>query len=450
MASLAEERRKRRHDEPDTSDNRHAFQRDRDRVLYSAAWRRLGHVTQVVSPSEGIVFHNRLTHTLEVAQIGRRIAERLLDAEGEDKVERLGGLDPDVVETAALVHDLGHPPYGHAVETELNRLVSKHTEDGYEGNAQSFRIVTKLAVRRVAVEGLNLTRASLNAILKYPWLRALEGDDHRQKDNDADGRKKWGVYDTEFDDYKWAREVLPTSWEKRTLEAEVMDWADDVAYAVHDVEDFYRAGRIPLERFAEGGSEVDLFAEYTQRKLRKNMEIQQDEIRIILMGLYGFGQAVRPFVGARAQRSALKLSSSDLIADCVRKVSLAQRIDEEQLLVVPPYLRKQVEVLKQLTWFYVIDDRGVKTQQHGQRRVVRDLFAAYFKATGSPNDDVRGILPQRDLEDLEDRERREGPLSEEERARMVADIISSMTERQLLLTHRKLTGIELGSITDLI
>jgi len=168
------------------------------------------------------------------------------------------------------------------------------------------------------------------------------------------------------------------------------------------------------------------------------------------MGLYGFGQAVRPFVGARAQRSALKLSSSDLIADCVRKVSLAQRIDEEQLLVVPPYLRKQVEVLKQLTWFYVIDDRGVKTQQHGQRRVVRDLFAAYFKATGSPNDDVRGILPQRDLEDLEDRERREGPLSEEERARMVADIISSMTERQLLLTHRKLTGIELGSITDLI
>lgn len=94
MASLAEERRKRRHDEPDTSDNRHAFQRDRDRVLYSAAWRRLGHVTQVVSPSEGIVFHNRLTHTLEVAQIGRRIAERLLDAEGEDKVERLGALIP--------------------------------------------------------------------------------------------------------------------------------------------------------------------------------------------------------------------------------------------------------------------------------------------------------------------------------------------------------------------
>lgn len=450
MTSLAEERRKRRHNEPDTSDNRHTFQRDRDRVLYSAAWRCLGHVTQVVSPTEGIVFHNRLTHTLEVAQIGRRIAERLLDAEGEDKANLLGGLHPDVVETAALAHDLGHPPYGHAIETELNRLVSDYTEDGYEGNAQSFRIVTKLAVRRVAFEGLNLTRASLNAILKYPWLRAIERDDHRHKDNDVDGRKKWGVYDTEFDDYEWARRVLPTSQEKRCLEAEIMDWADDVAYAIHDVEDFYRAGRIPLERFGEVGAEVEYFAEYVEQKLGEELNLDRTQIQDILVGLFGFGQAARPFVGARAQRSALKLSSSDLIADCVKKVSLAQRVDEEQLLVVPPDLRKQVEVLKQLTWFYVIDDRTIKTQQHGQRRVVRDLFGAYFDATGSSNRDLRGILPQGNLEDLEDHERREGPLNEEERARMVADIISSMTERQLLLTHRKLTGIELGSITDLI
>ena len=376
--------------------------------------------------------------------------ERLLSVEGDDKADRLGGLDADVVETAALVHDLGHPPYGHAVETELRKLVSKYTKDGYEGNAQSFRIVTKLAVRRVGVEGLNLTRASLNAILKYPWLRALEDDHHRNKDSHVDGSKKWGVYDTESDDYEWARKVLSTSWKKRTLEAEVMDWADDVAYAVHDVEDFYRAGRIPLEQFAEGGSEVDLFSEYAHEKLSENMDIKQDEIRNLVKGLYGFGQAARRFVGARAQRSALKLSSSDLIADCVKGVSLAQHMDEDQLLVVPPDLRKRVEVLKQLTWFYVIDDRGIKIQQHGQRRVVKDLFKAYFKATGSSNRDRRGVLPQGDLEDLDDRERREGPLNEEARARMVADIISAMTERQLLLTHRKLTGIELGSITDLM
>jgi dGTPase len=120
---LLEGRQKRRHQNDTGTENRSPFQRDRDRVLYAAAWRRLGHVTQVVSPTEGIVFHNRLTHTLEVAQIGRRIAERLLSEE-KDKANRLGGINADVVETAALVHDLGHPPYGHAVETELDKLGS--------------------------------------------------------------------------------------------------------------------------------------------------------------------------------------------------------------------------------------------------------------------------------------------------------------------------------------
>lgn len=195
MFSL-EERQERYHDNDGEPDNRREFQRDRDRVLYSAAWRRLGHVTQVVSPTEGFVFHNRLTHTLEVAQIGRRIAERLLSEDDKEKAARLGGIDPDVVETAALVHDLGHPPYGHAVETELNKLVSEHTSDGYEGNAQSFRIVTKLARRRLAFDGLNLTRASLNAVLKYPWLRADKDENEKQY-------KKWGVYSTELERFSY-------------------------------------------------------------------------------------------------------------------------------------------------------------------------------------------------------------------------------------------------------
>jgi dGTPase len=158
------ERSRRLHPHDRKPDQRREAQRDRDRVIYTSALRRLGHVTQVVSPTEGIVFHNRLTHTHEVAQIGRRIAERLTaDEEGLRKAQRLGGIDPDVVETAALVHDLGHPPYGHAVEQELNYLVSvKHAfHDGYEGNAQSFRIVTKLAMRHRRFAGLNLTRAAM-------------------------------------------------------------------------------------------------------------------------------------------------------------------------------------------------------------------------------------------------------------------------------------------------
>jgi dGTP triphosphohydrolase len=136
-----------------------------------------------------------------VAQIGRRIAERLTaDEERLRKARGLGGIDPDVVETAALVHDLGHPPYGHAVEQELDHLVSiKHgVHDGYEGNAQSFRIVTKLAMRHRRFPGLNLTRASLNASLKYPWFRAGRGEDERK-------HNKWGVYKTEHRKFEWAR-----------------------------------------------------------------------------------------------------------------------------------------------------------------------------------------------------------------------------------------------------
>lgn len=433
-------RQDRRYQKSSEVDNRNRFQRDRDRVLYSAAWRRLGHVTQVVSPTEGIVFHNRLTHTLEVAQVGRRIAERFEN----ERVEHLGGVNPDVVETAALVHDLGHPPYGHAVETELNRQVSKFTHDGYEGNAQSFRIVTKLARRRLQFEGLDLTRASLNAALKYPWTRAEKDEVDRYK-NRVDRHKKWGVYSTELEDYYWAREIVSHSIDKKCIEAEIMDWADDVAYAIHDVEDFYRAGLIPLERFIDKRDpEVERFAEYAEGKLSEELSLDKDRIKDILLRVTKISPTERPYSGSTIQRAGLKALSSQLISDCVRNVSLANTIDDEFLLKVPESLRNQVEVLKQLTWLYVIDNRAIKIQQHGQRRVVKDLFEIYFEATGSSDSDLQGVLPESHLERLEDTP------DETTRARVVADLISSMTERQLLVTHRKLAGIDLGSITDLM
>ena len=151
-----------------TDDHRGPFQRDRDRIIYTSAFRRLAWVTQVVSAYEGDPFHNRLTHTLEVAQIGKRLAEKLLDEQPEEATA-IGGLDPEVVEAAALAHDLGHPPFGHAAERELDRLVRESgTSDGFEGNPQSFRVVTKLSVKGRESPGLNLTRATLDAILKYP------------------------------------------------------------------------------------------------------------------------------------------------------------------------------------------------------------------------------------------------------------------------------------------
>jgi dGTPase len=139
--------------------SRSAFERDRDRILYSEPFRRLAGVTQVVHAAEGHAFHNRLTHSLKVAQFGRRITQRFL----AHQPALASFLNADVVETACLAHDLGHPPFGHVGEEELNRSLTSDygVADGYEGNAQSFRIVTKLAVRSDKHEGLNLTRASL-------------------------------------------------------------------------------------------------------------------------------------------------------------------------------------------------------------------------------------------------------------------------------------------------
>jgi dGTPase len=431
------ERYRRLHPHDRKPDQRREAQRDRDRVLYTSALRRLGHVTQVVSPTEGIVFHNRLTHTHEVAQIGRRIAERLTASkEGLQRAQRLGGIDPDVVETAALVHDLGHPPYGHAVEQELDCLVSvKHgVHDGYEGNAQSFRIATKLAMRHWRFPGLNLTRASLNASLKYPWFRASENGDERK-------HKKWGAYETEEREFEWARQIHRGRSDNRCAEAEIMDWSDDVAYAVHDVDDFYRAGLIPLDRLRNRADhEVDRFCRYAAPRLNRNA----DEIKELLRSVVAASPIIEPYVGTNEQRQQLRTFTAELISKYVTAVEIADDPDEYPLLKVPPYLRAQVDVLKELTWFYVIDNRSIKTQQHGHRRVVKDLFKIYLDAGVSEDSDVRGILPESQKEQLIRAE------TKEQQVRVVADLISSMTEQQLMMTHRKLTGIELGSITDLI
>ncbi|MGH7489173.1 MAG: dGTP triphosphohydrolase, partial [bacterium] len=195
MARKRPARSDRRHTDgpPDQRDN---FQRDRDRILYSTALRRLAGITQVVGAAEGHVFHNRLTHTLEVAQLSRRLAENIL-AEQAELSRALGGIEPEVAEAAALAHDLGHPPFGHVAESELNRLITRdlRIRDGFEGNAQTFRVVTKLSVRHLDHQGQNLTRATLNAILKYPWFK---GTTVLQK-------KKFGAYGTERTDFQFAR-----------------------------------------------------------------------------------------------------------------------------------------------------------------------------------------------------------------------------------------------------
>lgn len=229
-------------------------QRDRDRILYSSALLRLGHVTQVASPEIGHIFHSRLTHSLKVAQVARRLVERLKTLQHKGRAAKLVEvIDPDAVEAAALAHDLGHPPFGHLAEQELNAAARGF--GGFEGNPQSFRILTRLSIRTVAQPGLNLTRQTLNGILKYPWTRDLERDDRSHK---------WGAYDSDRDYFDWTRRHSELSIP--SLEARIMDWADDVTYAVHDMDDFYRAGLVPLDRLVRLDEELSSFQSYLAAK----------------------------------------------------------------------------------------------------------------------------------------------------------------------------------------
>lgn len=409
----------------DSPDPRTGGQRDRDRILYSDYFRRLSGVTQVAASREVSLFHNRLTHSLEVAQLARRIAERVTQDDEEARAE----IDPDIVEAAALAHDLGHPPFGHCAEKELDRLVSEQKlQDGFEGNAQSFRIVTKLAQRAEEHPGLDLTRASLQALTKYPWPRGTGGDHHR----------KYGHFYPETDDFAWSRQgrVDPAT---RTPEAEIMDWADDVAYALHDVEDFYRAGLIPLDRLTHAeSSEWDDFLAYAFDRLKVPNEVQPDYLQVA----DDLHQEL-PTEPWHAQRSRGLFER--FVPAKINIFTSALRWERGRVLV-DPHATMEVALLKQLTWRYVIEAPALAGQQEGQRAIVRSLFRYY--ADQIADETSRRALPsiiQAYLgnDELTAQHDRDGLV-----ARVACDAVAGLTESQAVALHKRIIGVDTGSIFE--
>jgi dGTPase len=323
------------------------FERDRARVVHAAASRRLAAKTQVVGPQSDDFVRNRLTHSLEVAQVARDLSRAL-------------GCEPDIVETAALAHDLGHPPFGHNGERVLAELSAEC--GGFEGNAQTLRLLTRLEAKTFGPAGsvgLNLTRATLDACTKYPWSSA---DAEEPQGVHADGSprvvRKFGVYDDDRPIFDWVRAGL--AGRRRCLEAQVMDLADDVAYSVHDVEDAVVAGRIDLHALDRDA----VWATVREWYLPEADDADLDAALAGLRAVDGWPEAA--YDGSRRHLAALKNLTSDLIGrfcGAVQDATFASAdgpfVRYAADLVVPAATEREIAVLKGVAAHYVMraDDR---------------------------------------------------------------------------------------------
>ena len=418
-------RDRRHHAGANSRDEASPFARDRERILGSAAFQRLRGVTQVMAVAEPGQFHNRLTHSLAVARIGRKLAETLLSRpDGTALAEAAGGLDATVVEAACLAHDLGHPPFAHVAEHELDRLlVAAGVEDGFEANAQSLRVVCSLAAADPGSQGLNLTRATLAASLKYPWLR------HEA----AAIPHKWGAYTSEADALNWARALAPPGGQEPTLEAALTDWADLVAYAVLDFADFARADMLPLATLAASGAERDRFLAlvFSRRRIPAGEQATFEAIFVRLLADCHF-PAFSPT--ARRDDNALRCFCQHRIDEAIGAVSLSANGRGGPALAIDPATKATIFLLEGLTWHYVIDSKLLVPQRDAQRRMICGLFAWLAEEA------VEG----KSLERVPPTVRKALASAEAESARLreIGDYLASLTEKEAIALYRTLTELE--------
>lgn len=410
---------------PIKTDQRSDFERDRDRVLYSSAFHRLAGITQVVRAGDQEVFHTRQQHSIKVAQVGRRLAQKCV-MDYPIASAKLG-IDPEVVDAACLAHDLGHPPFGHAGEAALDELaVANHEPDGFEGNAQTFRILTRLGIRFQEFSGLDLTRATLAACLKYPWLRVP---------GSADKSKKWSVYGADEEAFKFARAFHKHDF--KTAEAALMDWADDIAYSVHDLEDFHRCGAIPwLEVFLNRDEIVKNAVKRWHNAPSNAANLLRSAIgRIEDLFLSAYESLfLAPYVGTEEQRFQLRNVTSTLIGRYIGAVSVS--ITNEPVRIAKKE-QAEVLILKQIFKDFIIESPALIAQQRGQTKVITNLFNEIHNEAkkGYPK-----FLPVK-MQYLWKHSGGKPP-------RFTTDCIASMTEREVVGLHARLFSASDASVLD--
>ncbi|MFG2022381.1 deoxyguanosinetriphosphate triphosphohydrolase [Streptomyces sp. NPDC048825] len=420
--------------EPDKRPGRTAFQRDRARVLHSAALRRLAGKTQVVTP--GTLPHSRLrssggtpieawdasprtrlTHSLECAQVGRELGAAL-------------GCDPDLVEAACLSHDLGHPPFGHNGEQALNEFAKDC--GGFEGNAQSLRLLTRIEPKRfqrseetgdLVSVGLNLTRAALDAATKYPWPRGAHPTDPASR--------KFGVYDDDRPVFDWVRKGAPDH--RICFEAQVMDWSDDVAYSVHDVEDGLHAGHIDPGCLYAEPERQSVFAVAIGRYVPADTdpaELAEALDRLLDQEWWPHG-----YDGSAVAQARLKDATSQLIGRFCLAAEAATRAAYgtgrltryAAELVVPRSARLECAVLKAVADRYVMQRAEQERLRADQRIVVAELAEALTaRAPDGLDPQFRALFD----EASDDRARK----------RVLVDQIASLTDASARSLNARLTA----------
>ncbi|WP_406198340.1 deoxyguanosinetriphosphate triphosphohydrolase [Kitasatospora sp. NBC_01560] len=407
--------------EPDKRPGRTAFQRDRARVLHSAALRRLAGTTQVVAPMRSDFPRTRLTHSLECAQVGRELGAAL-------------GCDPDLVETACLAHDIGHPPFGHTGEEALDQAAEAC--GGFEGNAQSLRILTRLEPKRFAPQGeeparlapwpgrsvgLNLSRAALDAATKYPWTHGAHPADPASP--------KYGVYADDLPVFRWLRAGSPAG--RKCFEATVMDWSDDVAYSTHDVEDGLQAGHIDPAVLRAPSERAELF----KVAERYAPDAEPEELAAALDRLLGQEWWPSAYDGTARARAGLKDLTSQLIGRFCLAAEQATRARYgpgrltryEAELVVPRDVRLECAVLKAVAVRFVMQRDEQAQLRARQRIVIAELAYVLNERAPEGLDPVFAALYQEADDDR-------GAL------RAVIDQIATLTDASALALHGRLVG----------
>jgi dGTPase len=384
---------------------RSEFARDRARVLHSYAFRRLADKTQVVVPGEDDFPRTRLTHSLEVAQIGREIGAAL-------------GCDPDVVETAGLAHDIGHPPFGHNGEQALDAVAVAC--GGFEGNAQTLRVLTRLEAKVLdpngAPAGLNLTRAVLDAACKYPWRR-------------REGEGKFGVYAEDVDAFAWVRDGSPAG-QTRCLEAQVMDWADDVAYSVHDVEDGVHGGLVRLAAVDDALRET-----LCEVASANYSPLEPGQLAPVLDELLDLPtlRDLADYDGTYRAQAAAKRATSELVGRLSGAAVAATRAAYgdgplrryDASLVVPAAIAAECALLKAIAMHFVMRRPGAAARQAEQRQLLIELVDLTLRrAPGSLDRALRPAWHE--------------AASEGERLRVVIDQVATLTDSSAAARHARL------------